>query len=30
MESVAGGGEKSGVNIKLSETLTLGFSPREA
>lgn len=29
MESVAGGGEKSGVNMKLSEVLTLNLSPRE-
>lgn len=29
-ESVAAGGEKSGVNIKLSEALTLSLSLREA
>lgn len=29
-EGVAGGGEKSGVNIKLSEAWMLGLSPREA
>lgn len=29
-QSVAGGGEKSGMNMKLSEALTLGLSPREA
>lgn len=30
MENVAGGGEKSWVNMKLSETLTPALSPREA
>lgn len=29
-QSVAGGGEKSGMNMELSEALTLGLSPREA